>query len=793
MSERAHPIKFNEAEAILFRFFDAHRRHLELWDVETRPEADSVTVKGMFNSVHLAWESGEPIHCTVSRECEIDVAGYDRLVLGVQASSSTLLSVRITVDGTERTVVDRARGNDAGLELENEIGGRRISHIAITVEDQANNPGLVTLIWMGVCDTAARERMRNRPLPYPDEWWDLLVPDDEQVAGSSSAGRGAGDTARTEGRARRRSGDLEPEPQLGIFFGPEELEAVRAKANGATWKPVMDELRRIASGHREDEPWRGIGPTWNNFPVRNGRGDGLNTDHNWIDWAAMRICAFVGLIDCDRDLLRMALYHALAAAYCDHWHPTPFPTLPGSSWETRAFYHYRNAINLIFAWDWAGSLLSDAGKELFAQAVSIKGLPWIHQTLMRHPYVRGNNQGIFFSFGAVTCSAALAAHWPYGGEFIEPAFEALNQTVTGYYAEDGGTFEGIGYATGSLQQALAAYAVYARYKGVDIEEIVPEVVHRIPDYIACMLSTEAPIGAVIKTADGGRAGACVRPGCLGLLARITGDDRMAALLAGLNEQPYVPAYPPGPELNIVFGPKELPQPEARPPVFSILETTGMLCSSRPTPAGPVRVQLVGAPANAGHTHDDKGSFVLEAFGEELAIDRGQMPYVDPRSTTIKYARYHNLLIPEDEHGRPMRQRNPCPEAVIPTGHGNERELECSIEAGGAWGSPVVSWRRDIAGDEPTILTVTDTMELEEPRSVSFHLHSRFPWHREADGWITRGERGELLVTPEWEPASESGEEDFVLGTKDPAYHLTLRAAAAEHLVLITRLSVRPVG
>lgn len=637
----------------------------------------------------------------------------------------------------------------------------------ITISDPGDGPGEIQLFFLGVFQKQRRQHIRNRILPYPEDWVDLLLPEGDEPS--------------------------EPEPQLGLFFGKEELERLRLRVAGKTWRSVFERLRASAHSFEDTEPWRGIGHTVNNLPVRNGHcSDGVNASHNWINITAMRICGFVGLLDRDHKLMRIALHHALALAHCDTWTTGFMSGMPGSSWETRCFSEFRNAINAIFAWDWAGSLLTPAGKELLAQAVSIKSLPWVQQTLMRHPYVRGNNQGIFFSFGGIVISIALGKHWPYGDDFIEPFRKALDQTVTTYYASDGGTYEGIGYATGSLQQALTAYAIYARHKDLPLEDIVPDVAIRSVDYITAMLSTEAPIGAIIKHSDGGRAGACVRPGALGLLCRLSDDPAVPAVLAGINEHALDPTYTPEDELNIIWGPDELPEPAANPPTFRNLQKTGLLCSTRVGREGLVRVQFIGGPAGAGHGHDDRGSFVLEAFGEELAIERGQMPYVDPRSATIKQARYHNLAIPHDENGQPMRQHNPCPVDSIAQGEGDETRLHCRMNLNGVWPEPVTDCSRELASDSPQELLVIDRITAARPIQVGFYLQSRYPWNRTAKGWTTQGTRARLTVLPEWTTISESGEEDFILGTKEPAYCLKLLSAPSQSHELATRLVVEPL-
>ncbi len=417
-------------------------------------------------------------------------------------------------------------------------------------------------------------------------------------------------------------------------------------------------------------------------------------------------------------------------------------------------------------------------------------MPWIQQTLMRHAYVRGNNQGIFFAFGGIVVSIALGKHWPYGSDFLEPFRIALDQTMKSYFASDGGTYEGMGYATGSLQQALAGYALYARYRDVPLESVVPDVALRSVDYITAMLSTKSPVGSVIKHSDGGREGICVTQGSLGLLARLSDDPAVPALLAGVKNH-VEPNYPPEAELNIIYGPDELPLPEAKPPVFRNLSVTGLLCSSRPTAHGPVRLQIIGGPAGAGHGHDDRGSFVLEGFGDELAVDRGQMRYIDPRSQAMKYACYHNLTIPHSPDGLPFRQHNPCPVATLPEGEGDEHRLHCRIDLHGVWPAPVTDAKRQLDSEDPENILVTDSMTLSEPLAVGFYVQSRYPWRKIGRGWVTVGSGGQLTVMPQWQPQEEQGVEDFILGTKEPAYRLLLLTHSAVEHHLVTELEVKP--
>ena len=85
----------------------------------------------------------------------------------------------------------------------------------------------------------------------------------------------------------------------------------------------------------------------------------------------MRLCACVGLLDRDEELMRSVLYHTLADVHCDVWTTGFMSSVPGSSRHIKCHQEYRHAIDVIFAWDWAGSLL--------AQAVSIKATTGLHR------------------------------------------------------------------------------------------------------------------------------------------------------------------------------------------------------------------------------------------------------------------------------------------------------------------------------------------------------------------------------------------------------------------------------
>ncbi|MNI22152.1 Heparinase II/III-like protein [compost metagenome] len=51
----------------------------------------------------------------------------------------------------------------------------------------------------------------------------------------------------------------------------------------------------------------------------------------------------------------------------------------------------------------------------------------------------------------------------------------------------------------------------------------------------------------------------------------------------------------------------------------------------------------GGPQSFEHTHFDKGQFMLEAYGEALAVDPGTIDYSRPFSVHLKSTRFHNVI------------------------------------------------------------------------------------------------------------------------------------------------------
>jgi hypothetical protein len=226
------------------------------------------------------------------------------------------------------------------------------------------------------------------------------------------------------------------------------------------------------------------------------------------------------------------------------------------------------------------------------------------------------------------------------------------------------------------------------------------------------------------------------------------------------------------------------------PVFTLLGATGVLESCRQTPAGSVRLQFIGTAEKAGHVHQDKGSFVLEAFGDSLAIDRGMVNYGHPLSRTLMLAQMHNVLTPTPADDRYAEQELIAKHCALPTGKGDRCSLDAEIDTTAIWiDQPFKKCRRRIHSPDPTLFFIEDVVEFAEPRGAVFHLHTNWPTTREKGSFLISGQRSRLLVTPIWKPAEATFCEDLFDRDNQAVNHLMITSKPRESYSLITVLQV----
>jgi len=159
----------------------------------------------------------------------------------------------------------------------------------------------------------------------------------------------------------------------------------------------------------------------------------------------------------------------------------------------------------------------------------------------------------------------------------------------------------------------------------------------------------------------------------------------------------------------------------------------------------VKLLVMGHSSEAGHTHEDKGSFVLEFAGETFALDLGTCSYTDPIHHQYRFCQRHNMLVPV---GMPERAHPLCPLPmdVKPTGQGDETAFTARIDASPGWQGYYKRWVRTWESPSPDVIVIRDEYEVGKGTGVEFYWQTRLPVDVEGGAVRIRGKRGEAVVS-----------------------------------------------
>jgi hypothetical protein len=153
---------------------------------------------------------------------------------------------------------------------------------------------------------------------------------------------------------------------------------------------------------------------------------------------------------------------------------------------------------------------------------------------------------------------------------------------------------------------------------------------------------------------------------------------------------------------------------------------------------------MGNKAGAGHTHEDKGSFVLEYAGDTFAMDPGTCDYSHPLAGIIHNCERHNMLVPYGMSERPGPQ---CPLQVDvkPKGKGDAQSFSAAMDLASGWENYYCRWRRTWESPAPDVMTITDSYELVAGAGVEFYWQTRLPVAIEGHRAVVTGARGCAIV------------------------------------------------
>jgi hypothetical protein len=759
-------VPINEAEAIIEPFWDGGSSEhptdkyslLEQYRLLIPPSVRGRIVQTWCSvDVHLDKAApGEVV--AMERECDLPLGDYDVLRVFAALPRWMTMTVRACIDGVERIVLDHVPGVDTTDEFDGPFLGSRLTWLRLEFALTEPRPGVARLEWLGLANKAAQARMEARPSPYTPDWPGALAEVAETL-----------------------------QPQIGIFFSAQELEALRRKLSAGPLHQAYLALRKQAEQDLQLNPEQEIGY----LIPRPDRRWCRNRDMKRTCTAGiMERLAFVGLVEGNLEMSRMAARMALSAAHCDTWCESIMGVFPGATWHHRSFTEeiYCRACALVL--DWAGACLTPHGRQIIRDAIIMKGLPRIESDFKRMEYIRHMNQGIVFSSGRIIGLLGLLPAYPRYVSVLEEAERDLHEMIDSYVHEDGGTLEGMGYWNYTFSTAMPLFYALARHHGQSLKEYATPTLLKTGDYALAMLSTKGD-GLTYLPINDAHADQYLAPSLVAAYAQLSANPAWADLYAAMMEKVEL-----RPDLyHFILAPETVkPGAPVVRPKFAVLPVVGQVSSVRHDPAlGYVHFHLCSGPTYGGHYHEDKGSFILEAGGEVLACDRGVTSYDHPEVALIGMAARHNLVYPESPEGVLMRQPGNAPGGLLTSALEHEGAILLASDNLGAWAPGLFRKNlRRVFSPTPDLYLLDDELALEQPWVVSFRLNSTYPMEARDGAYWVRGERAALRVVPlNWVPSEATWDVEGVDCHLHPTHLLRLATAPAASHRLLTAIQVVP--
>ncbi|MEZ5276083.1 MAG: hypothetical protein R3F07_06875 [Opitutaceae bacterium] len=758
------PLQFlfelNPAESVIAPFHDERISH----QLPFRSVAkDGIGFRHQYgwDSTKLIWET-----CpagAVAGAATLEVGDlperFDRLIFCVVIPAEATVGFEARLDDQWCTLGDPVTGESKRIEVDRQRPAGRLTGLRIVATAQKTGPIQVGLQWWGVGSSGLVKDLEIARPRYDGRWEGLIKP-------AESWGK--------------------PEFARGLFFGESDLPALRHKATLPVWKGHFEKLEERARASLAREPLDHLEDyiPWSDYRYLRQREQGREP---WM--AEPVLCALVGLVRQDDALIRHALHHLMCFVHTTHWCQSAESRARGSTWDQRCFLEEMATTTCALLYDWLYFALTERARDLVRVALWDKGLSVIQRDMVKWEYVYTMNQGPWFCRARILAGLVLEQAWPRVLPYTEMALKDMQEGMAAYILPDGGTDEGVGYFSVTLQAVLPGLLAYARVRGTDIHDILPPALARSGSFVSIM-SAMSPGGVLL---DGDNSNDRFTGDTIAILAGLFPDDVYpriaAATLLQLRGDTYYRQYMIDGPFAFIAAPDKLPEPQCVVPVFGLLSQTGQLTSRRALPDGhEVRIHLAGCKARASHTHFDKGAFTVELDDEPVLIDRGMIRYDDARGFTLKRTELHNVLAPVSSRATPIGQDS-AEEAVIPEGTGDAQQLRARIDLGHVWREIMTSCCRELFSARPEELTIRDQGCLTEPLGLTFHLHSRAPWLIDAAAKraVLRLPAWEITVEAPWAAEIIQGE-DGIDHRYEPVWHLECRIPPGEsNFDLVTQL------
>lgn len=697
----------NMAEAITDPFWDGQLSTLPQWRI-TPGEAHGLRVGQNWCWVNFDWArrpaAGPALR--MSRAYDLDCSGYDKLLLSAMPPLQSVVRIIARTDRGERRFQSPPVGA-AKQEFELDLqGASRLTELTIEIDAALDGVALGWFNWIGLQNSAQLARFKAQYARFDARWDKYLKPESFEPAFT---------------------------PTMGLLMDAAELDALRRRHDEFLRARGQTPFTLAATKAAAIAPETRIGDFvnfWNDTRYCRAR------DHGRELLTHGPAAAVAGLLLKDKSLLRLAARFAMSIAMCDHWDDGMICYFPGGNFDHRCFVQSLCTMEAALVLDLAGEYFTDAGREFILRRIGDEGLGSIHYNVWKYDYIFHCNQLAWFSPGRVLGLAAMEKHWPRVKPYTDLAHSDLVESLNDAILPDGGYVEGPTYFTCVGYSGGASLYYYGRARGRTLADLLPEPMRKTADFAALTASTDEEQDS-IPICDAGPA---------------TAQESLAVMASALPQSQWTAMYRKSlartgmPQTVLACKlDAEIPAAAPPPPCFVQLPVMGALASTRKLGREWVKILVMGNKAGAGHTHEDKGSFVLEYAGQTFAMDPGTTDYSSPLAGLLQKCERHNMLVPTGIAQRPAPQ---CPlhADIKPDAWGDEQQFRAQADLAPGWEPYYRRWNRSWESPDPATLIIRDDYELASGTGVEFYWHTLRDVAIDGRLITLTGRRGKVILT-----------------------------------------------
>lgn len=686
----ANILKINVAEAVFEPFFDPTLCGIKEWNIFDGSK-HGLKQKQTWAYLGFDWarkpKDGKVL--SMYRDYSLDVSDYDNVIVCASFPEGLTFTVKVKTDKGESVYKEVLKSSIKREHMIPLKGGKKLQKITIEVLTPFEGASMGWFNWIG---------LQNSKLltSYLNQWKDVD----------------------TTWSGYLRSDAFSPtfKPKYGLIADSndivklQELHDTYLKKYGAT--PVTEEIKDIRNSTPEKLINEYVLRDENRFHREREIGKILTTREGY----GIKL-AVAGILLKDEKLMRLAARYALSIAYCPNWEESFWCNLPGSIFNHRAFTQAMYSLECAVILDLCGEYFTWLGREFIMRRIAEEGLATINWITWKYEYIYHMNQLGWFSHGRLAGSVMLEKEWPRAKWMTEQGYKDIYESIQNVILSDGGYVEGPTYFQPIAGNAGLAMYIYGKARGKKLNEVIPEVMFKTKDFAAAVMSTDEDKD-VIPICD---ATDRLNYDMLLVMANALPNSDWGNML---NKKLKREGGMPNSLLALTLFASLKDTLTKTAPVV-LLPEMGLTASNRDWNGEKVKIAFMGNKAFAEHTHEDKGSFILEFAGETFAMDPGTCSYADPLSIIVKNCERHNMLVPFgfDERAKPLM---PIPYDIKPVVSGDEVRYSVFCDLTKGWEEYYKKWTREINSQSPNEMVIKDVYELTKGNGVDFFWSTKLP-------------------------------------------------------------------